>query len=248
MSNDLIQDIEESLKKERHEELWKEYGPWLITGIVLAVLITALIVGLRSWNENVNTRNTTILLQALDSEDMPAALGAHLDDLRPGQQALGRLTAAGLLLREGDRDGALAHYRAAAADRSIPSEWRDLATLMAVRTGWQPAGTEQLEEAVAPAPDTQALLAQLRPVWESRNSPWRWHARIQAALITAHDLQDYETAQAHLREVLTARDLPPSLTERARSLHHVYATLAMENAAAAVPDGAAETITEDAEG
>ena len=38
MSNDLIQEVEDSLRQERTAQLWKEYGPYLVAGIILVPL------------------------------------------------------------------------------------------------------------------------------------------------------------------------------------------------------------------
>lgn len=244
MNDQLIQEVEESLKKERAEALWKEYGPWIIGGLVMAVVLTGAIVGWRDWNQQVNIEQTTQVLQALDQDDMNAALNEIAGDLRPGPAALARLNAAGLLLREGNREGALSHYQAVIAGRGTPAPFQDLATLMAVRTGWALEQDELAAEDNSGAAQPDYWLRQLQPVWSNARSPWRYHARLQAALILAHDQQDYAQAQNHLEHIINAESSPPSLQERARALAHIYGLRAATAAAA----DEAEDISEDIEG
>ena len=64
MSDDLMLDVEESLRQERLKKIWDEYGSSLITGMILAVLITAFIVGWRSWNQKVDRAQTVVVVEA----------------------------------------------------------------------------------------------------------------------------------------------------------------------------------------
>lgn len=227
MTNDLIHEVEESIKQERLEKFWKEYGSYLIAAAILAVLLTALFTGWRSWNQKVNISQTTALIEALDQENKPAALEQITGTLRPNHRAIARLTAAGLLLRDGKQEEALASYKAAAEDRDIQPVFQDLARLMAVRLEW---GMQK------PDANPQTLLAALQPIWEDNGSPWRWHAHEQAAVILAHAQKDYVNARAHLAKIIEAKDILPSLQERARALDHVYV---QKIAAAAPAEGAA---------
>lgn len=216
MSNILIHEVEESLKRERLETLWKEYGGYLIAGVVLAVLVTALVTGWRGWNEKINMAQTTSLMDALEKEDQAAALEGLMQDLRPGHKAVARLSEAGLLLRDGKKDEALAQYIFVADDKAIDPVFRDLARLMAVRVEWADGAAAQ--------DSAPSLLGALEPILKDKNSPWQWHAHVQAALILAHGSKDYEGARKHLAAVIGAeKKVPPSLMERAKALDHVYA-------------------------
>lgn len=230
MTNELIHEVEESLKQERIHRLWQEYGPYLISGVALAVLFTALISGWRAWQTKVNTANTGILVQAMSSEDVPAALARVEGSLQPGQRAVAYLSHAGILLNEGRTDEALAVLRQAAADTSLPAPYGDLARLQAVRLAW---GQEHDREQAA------AMLASLQPLLADRDSPWHWHARLQAALILGQDMQDYSQANVHLAAITGAQETPPSLAAKARALTSLYAL----GSAPAQPAPAAEAAT-----
>ncbi len=227
----ILQEIDDALKREQTEKFFKEYGPYLLAGAILAVLFTGLISGYRSWNNKVNAAQTAQLMEAMAAPDQVTALEALAPQLRPGHRALAHMTAAGTLLSDNKPQDALVIFNKAAADKALPAMYKDLATLMSVRlalTG-DPAQLKADE-----------LLAKLSPLM-TKNNPWRWHARIEAALINAHLQNDYATARQNLAEVLSGAEiLPPSLTERARALDQVFA----QKVSAVKKD----TATPDAEG
>ncbi len=233
MTNDLIHEVEESIKQERIEKIWKEYGSYIIGAAILAVLITVLFTGWKSWNTKINVSQTAAMIQALEQDDKAAALDQVIPGMRPNHRSLSRLTAAGLLAQDGRQDEALAHYKAAAADRDAQPIFRDLAQLMAVRLEWAMA---------KPNANPQALLAALEPVWKNNDSPWRFHAHEQAALILAHAQNDYVNARAHLAKITEAKDAIASLQERARNLDHLY----IQKISAAAKDAPAQTTGDSA--
>ena len=83
--NELIHEVEESLKQDRLQELWKKYSGYLIAGIITIVLVTALSTGWNSWNASINISNTNLLLEALEQENKPAAIADVMQNFRPGQ-------------------------------------------------------------------------------------------------------------------------------------------------------------------
>lgn len=236
MSNDLIHEVEESLKQERMEALWKEYGSYVIAACVLAVLFTAVITGWRSYNARANAHDTELVLTALDQDNKPEAIAEIVgQDLRGGHEAVARLTAAGLLMQDGEAEKALEHYRATAADGDVPKMFRELATYLAVRTEW---GLDK-EDA-----DPAAYISELRPVISNDSSSWRWHSRVLAAMIYAEDMNDYSAAREVLKPVTEERNLPFSLIQTARALDQVYQ---QKLGSVAEPEAAA-TRTEEPEG
>ncbi len=213
-NNELIHEIEESLKQDRLNALWKEYGPYIIGGAILAVVLTGIMSGWRAWNHSVNTRQTAVLVQALSEEDIPAALNKATGPLRPGARAVAWLTEGGVLLGKGKKEEALAVYTKAADDKALPALYGGLARLLSVRLEWS------LEKKDA---DPEALITRLKPLLKDKGSAWHWHALVQAALIAAHDLNDYARAHEYLDAVRSGAGVPPSLLERAKALDLVYA-------------------------
>lgn len=214
MTNDtLLTELEEDLRQERLHALWKEYGAYIIAGVVLAVLLTGFISGWRSWNEKTGAAQTALIMEALDSNDIPAALDKAAAQLRGGPRAVAWLVEAGALVQTSKEEEALAVYKKAGADGGLPGIYRDLAVLLGVRLEWSLAGADT---------DAKALMATLKPLLDSPGNPWHFHARIQAALIAAHDMKDYALAQQYIAPVIAADDIPESLRERARALGQIY--------------------------
>lgn len=209
----LILEIDEALKREKTEKIFKEYGPYILAGAILAVLFTGLISGYRSWNNKVNAAQTAQLMQALTSEDQAKALEDLAPSLRPGARAIAYMTAAGSLMNQNKTAEAQAIFAKTAADAALPALYRDLATLSNVR----------LSSSGKAKADPQALLSQLQPLM-SKDNPWRWHAYVEAALIAAQLQNDYAAARKQLEPVINADEklIPPSLLTRARALDQVF--------------------------
>ncbi len=214
MTGDLIQDIENSMRQERTAQLWREYGPYLIGGAVLAVLLTGGLSVWQSMKTKQNRQDTAQLLQALDTKDQAAALDKIAPALHPGPKTVAAFSAAGLLMRDGKNEEALKHYRMTAADASLPALYRDLATWLAVRLDWS------LHKDKVKA---QELLDQLKPLTADAGNPWNRHARIEAAQIEAHGAGDYAAARQTLAPVLADDTADQSMRQRAQALDHIYA-------------------------
>lgn len=209
----LILEIEEALKRERTEKIFKEYGPYILAGALLAILFTGIISFYRSYEARVNAQQTGQLMEAMSSADQAKALEELAPQLRPGARAIAYMTAAGALLGKDQNTEAQAIFAKTAADKTIPPLYSDLATLMSVRLALSGDAKDQ---------DAAALLAKLQPLL-AKGNPWRWHAHIEAALIAAHLQNDYAAARAQLAPVMNSTDqMPASLQGRARTLDQVF--------------------------
>ncbi len=209
----LILEIDEALKRERTEKIFKEYGPYILAGALLAILFTGMISGYRSWEKRVNAEQTALLMEAMTSEDQAKALQDLAPSLRPGPRAIAYMTAAGDLIGKDNAPEAQALLAKTASDKTLPTLYSDLAALMSVRLTMSGDAKNQ---------DAAALLAKLQPLM-AKGNPWRWHAHIEAALIAAHLQNDYAAARAQLAPVLgSTEQMPGTLQDRARTLDQVF--------------------------
>lgn len=214
IENDLlIRELEESVKQDRLNKLWKDYGSYVIGGAIIIVLATAFFSFYGSYTAKQNAHNTRLMLEARESENAAEKLTAIAEGLKPGQRSLALLMAAGRYVEDGAYDKAVRAYKDIEESGGIPELYRELGTVLAVKAEWGFAEEK---------PEPSQLLSRLKPVMTNMKSPWRWHALVQAALITAHDQQDYEQARKYLEPVMEQPDLPPSLIERAKALDHIY--------------------------
>ena len=212
MTNELIHDIEESIKQDRTNAMLKEYAPTIIVGAVLAVLLTSGMTMWRSHKAQVAAEQTAQVLAALEDQDQAAAVGKVIGGLNSGLRGVTQLTEAGLLLRDKKNAEALTAYQTAAIDATLPAPWQGFAQLMSVKLQWETGGAE-----------ADTLLQSLMPILNDSASPWRDHAAVQAALIAAHSQQDFAAARQHLVTVLQSSSAPETLKDRAKKLDHLYA-------------------------
>src|ERR1035437_9225301 len=108
--NELIHEVEESLRQEKLQAMWKEYGPYFIAGCILSVLFTAFSAGWRHHEYSVHAAQTAAITAALEDPDPAASLDKITGSLRPGARSLALLTEAGTLLQKDKKTEALAVY------------------------------------------------------------------------------------------------------------------------------------------
>jgi hypothetical protein len=216
MSNELITDIEESIKREKLEQFWDENRNYIIACALLAVLLTGLMSAYRHYTQRAEGRSTALYLAALKETDKAGALVKAEPHLLAGQRAIAELTAAGVYADQGKLADALTEYKKLADAKNAPKTYRQLGALMSVRLGWAQ------EKDKASAKDADALITRLQPIWADSSSPWQWHAHYEAAQILADAKQDYKGANGHLNSIINAGNIPDSLRERAKALYHVY--------------------------
>lgn len=210
--SDLLQEIDDAMKREKAEKMWRENGPYLIGGAILLVVLTGVFAGWNSWKLKHNAHQTDLLISAMETPYPETALSAATDVLKGDHKALARLQIAGHLAQSDKTAEALTVYKEIAAQRGAPAIWRDLATLMAARLEWN----DGVDEAKA-----KEIYASLKPLL-AKNNPWHLHASVQAALIAGDSLRDYKTAVKLLADPVNDVKAPASLQSRAKALDHFY--------------------------
>jgi len=170
---DIFTEVDEDLRRDRVEKLWKAYGRYVIAAAVLAVVGTGAWTAWTDWQRREAADQTRRLLGAIETAARaqgaaPAELQTIARDGKAGPRALARLYEAGLKARAGDLPGALALYRAVAADGAADPELRDAAQVLAALVGVQSLGPAEID----------GLLGRLA----AADSPWRFTAQEIAAL------------------------------------------------------------------
>lgn len=210
--SDLLQEVDDALRAEKMEKLWKENGPYILGGAVLLVLFTGCFTAYNTWKMNRDTAQTAIIVAAMQDKKPETALEASVKDLKGQHKAMALLQIAGLKLQDGKSDEALKLYQQVAADRSLPALWRDLATLNVVRSEW----TGKTNAAKA-----KELFDKIKPLTDKGN-PWHLQASVQAAMIAGDSLNDPKTAVQMLRAPLEDAQAPANIKEKAKMLDHLY--------------------------
>ncbi len=210
---DIFDEVEEDLRAERAQRLFRRYG-WLI--VLAAVAIVGAVAGWQLWNHWKAGQDAaaasrfvaaqTAIEQAAPGTKAPAQLDT-LDQLAAtgpqGYKTLARLRAAALKANSGDLPGAIALWNQVAADANADPLLCDLAILtLAMR---------QIDRG-----DPAQLQSRLEPLAMPGN-PWSALAREQLAIL---DLRQgkIEEAKTRLKALSIDFQAPSGLRARASAL------------------------------
>ncbi len=214
--SDLLAEVDEIMRRERMEKFWHENKTFIIAFISLTILMTGVFSAYRAWDNSVKTSQTSALINLMESAEYPDNMLEADLDFRSSIRGIALMGAAGTFMSQDKPEEAAQLYQKVLDDTKISTDFRHLAILTLTRINANKEGA-----------DASTLLAALEPVLKD-SSPWQPEARMEAAVINAHLKKDFSAANALLNEVLETKDLPPTLYERAQSLHHVYELQATE--------------------
>lgn len=205
----LLREVDEDLRHEQFEALWKKYGNLVIGAALLVVVGVA---GYQAWRHfEVQARleqgrgfaAAQDLLRQKDDEGARLAFAEFAAKARPGYALLARFQEAAIQGRKGDVAGAIATYRKVAGDASAPALYRDLATLL---------GVELEMDTGQPA----ELMARLAPLTADGN-PWRFSAR-ELTGVLAMASGDKEKARGLFQALSQDAQVPAGIGARAAEL------------------------------
>ena len=135
---DIFQEVDEELRQDRANKLWKQYGAYVIA---LAVAIVVAIGGYRFWQDYTRKQaeersaGYEVAIQMAAANNTTAAIEALAklaEDGGAGYGTLARLRQAAIAAEQGDAEGAVLMYDKVTGDDSAPGLYRDLARLLAV--------------------------------------------------------------------------------------------------------------------
>jgi hypothetical protein len=165
--SDIFREVEEEVRRERLERIWKEYGDYIVAAAALLILAAA---GWRLWNvyqtrEAARASDRFIAAQALQQAGQAhsaAEMFAKLSQTAPGGYAtLSQLAEADALSASNNKAAALNIYR------KLASSGDDILSAVArLRAAW-------ILVDGAPKSDIEALVGPLA----TNDSPWRQVAR-----------------------------------------------------------------------
>ncbi|MEI9997138.1 MAG: tetratricopeptide repeat protein [Rhizomicrobium sp.] len=205
--SDIFQEVEEEVRRERFEQLWKQYGDYVIAGVALIFIALS---GYLLWdkyqnNERLKASETLIAAQELaDSGDFTRANPAFATvakDAPGGYAEMARLSEAGTLLRAGRRPEAIQLYKSIAAKDSGP-----IGAVALIRAGWAMAGNASRD-------DVANLLAPLT----TPTSAWRHSAGEIIAYADYHAGQILR-AQAEFQAIADDKDATDAMRRRADAM------------------------------
>ena len=206
---DIFREVDEELRRENLEKLWKRYGKIIIAVAAVVVLAMAGFQGWRAYDQQRREAQSEEFAAALATAQggnagaAAAALGELSEPDGAGYAGLAAMERARLLAESGDVQGAVALWDRIAADSGLGSGFRDVATLLSV--------LHQIDQG-----EPSALRQRLEPLAEA-GAPFRGSAWELLAVLA---LRRGDTAAA--RELYTRisddLELPAGLRARAAQM------------------------------
>jgi hypothetical protein len=203
--SDIFDEVEEELRRDRAEVLWKKYWPYIVSVALVVV------VGVSGWryyeyaearkSAAAGARFEAALQLAKDgkADEADAALIAIAKDAPTGYRMLASFREAAELAGK-DKTAAVKAYDAIAADSALPQLYRDLAK---VRAGYLLVDN-------AATPD---IVSRLEPL-SAFGQPWRNAARELIGL-SAYRTGDRALAEKQFTTIQIDADAPEGVRRRA---------------------------------
>jgi len=205
--SDIFREVEEDVRRERLEKLWKQYGDYVIAGVAVVVLGVAGFKLLQHYEAQQLAKASVSYTAAMDlsnrghNTEAAQAFAAIVKSAPSGYAATAKLAEADALLAAGKTADAVALYKAIADKDSS-----ELGELARVRAAWALADTSSKS-------DLQNLLA---PLLDDKSS-WRFMAR---EILAYCDFRDKSMMAAQTEYQSLARDpgTPATLRQRATAM------------------------------
>jgi hypothetical protein len=201
---DIFQEVEEDVRREKLEQIWRQYGAYIIGAAAVLVLATAALTAWRAYESREQAGRARAFMEAtalLEKNPSEAVKAFETLAAKSGSYAvLARFREADALLKQGERQKAAALYDDIAADSSAQSRLRELATLKSAYLG---ADTMSLAD----------LRARLAPLTRA-DGAWRHLARELLAFAALKD-GEKDSAITDFRKLSDDSTAPDGIRSRA---------------------------------
>ncbi len=208
---DIFREIDEELRQDKFDKLWREYGRYVIAGAVVVVLAVAGVSGWRQYQESIRLADGARFAAAKalsddgkteDAAKLFASLGRESGT---SYGTLSRFHEAALSAREGDAEAAIGVYDSLAADTGIDAPFRDLATILSASV-----------RANGSSPDGAAISDRLQPLIDAGGT-WR-HSALEILGTLAHRSGNITEAKELFKRIVDDVEAPRGLRARAAQM------------------------------
>ncbi len=209
MSEELIREVDEEVKRDKLQKRLKRFGPLIVGGVAVVVAIAGGVVFWLDQQEKKRVAFSDAFAAAIVMAEQGDQDGAFEAFATLGQQnaggykVLAKIRQAALAVEFGDTDTAIGLYREVAGDNGVAEEFRDMATIL--------GGMLEADDA-----DPAELTARLAPLTQEDNA-WRFSARELTAVLAMRQ-GDTDAAAELLRGLAADPDSPPGVRARASEL------------------------------
>lgn len=215
MTDLLLREIDEEVRKDRLSDLWKRYGQKFIALAVVLVLAAAAYATWLGSQVEEKKQETGRLLSILQdtalfqSDEIPRnaetdrALQLRLvefaEETLPGHAAVATLFASGMVETPEQRETAVAQLKKLAANKEVDPLFSSLGAVLSIQHELDTGDPQNLRERLAPL--------------KAEDSPWRASAEEMSALLALRE-GDKATAIEMLKGLQSAPYTPSDMRER----------------------------------
>tara|TARA_R110000868_G_scaffold43803_6_gene146977 strand:- start:21143 stop:21796 length:654 start_codon:yes stop_codon:yes gene_type:complete len=211
---DIFREVDEELKQDRYEKLWRQYGKYVIAG---AVLIVAAVAGWKAWESHQTSQRhaegkkfaaAAALMQDGKASEASAAFSQLAADAGSGYGVLARFYQASIVAKGGDAAGAIGIYDSIADDGSVPTAMQELATVLGA-----------LQALRVPSIDAATIEKKVQPMTGAGRA-YR-HVALEVMALTAQRAGDMEKARTSYRAIVDDPASPPGIRARASQMLNI---------------------------
>jgi hypothetical protein len=234
-----LREVEEELRRERMEKIWRAYGTYIL--IAAGLIVFGVLAYKYIENQRIVAAQTTgaryeeALGLAAEGKDGSAAKEFEeiAKDGTGGYPALAQLQNAGALLKEGKKEEALAAFDTLAKDGAADKMLRDFAALQAASVRMGTADFTEMENRLTP------LMGE--------DNPWRYSARELLGVAAFQAGKPGSEVRTILTPLLVDQTTPQTITDRVQIVMAQIASAELaKKADASPPPPATETKAESA--
>jgi hypothetical protein len=207
--DNLFKEIDEDLRQQKYENLWKKYGK-IIIGVLLALVLgVALVKGWETYSLNLKTADSNLLSSALKSIDREktgdaiAVLNNLIESGSAGYSVLAQFNRAAILVKKGEKKEAINYYLKIAADTRVEKILRDMALIKSAYLGIE-------------YEDSNVFLEKLPKLLNTDNT-WRHSAKELSALFAQKSDNKIKAIQFY-KELADDPTAPTSMRSRAAEM------------------------------
>lgn len=203
-NNEMLRDVEDSIRQDQLKALWDKYGSMAVTIAVGVVLITAAISGWNAWTSSQNKKDTTVLIEALNTNNLEQSLSSYIQDADGAHKTIASFKLAAEYKQSGQTQKATDLYKTIAQDGDMDDLYTDLATLLYATNTTGDEAANALEELA-----------------DKPQSPWFSHAAIEYAVYLANQ-GSFTKSINKLDEILDSETTPIAIRQKAEALKSLY--------------------------
>lgn len=211
---DIFREVDEELKQDRYEKLWKQYGKFVIGG---AVLIVVAVAGWKAWESHQTSQRhaegrkfaaAAALMQDGKAADASNAFAQLAADSGSGYGVLARFYQASIVAKGGDAPGAIKIYDGISEDSAAPESMRELAVILGA-----------LQALRVPSIDVATIEKKIQPM-TGAGKPYR-HVALEIMAMAAQRSGDMEKARSSYRAIVDDAASPPGIRARASQMLNI---------------------------